>query len=171
MGSKGFGLDSHIRLRGSQNRLRGSQQGVELGSHNRLRGSQDKPLARFSYAACAVLKSHMPLARFSMCRLRGSHLPLARFSTAWRAGHGPRVARARAASSDLGYGSEKRAVVRAIGQPILCARCSGPARASRLATHAMAVHTLFYFFSSFIGNRVNAPIAMMAELLDDGGAA
>ena len=72
MGSKGFGLDSHIRLRGSQNRLRGSQQGVELGSHNRLRGSQDKPLARFSYAACAVLKSHMPLARFSMCRLRGS---------------------------------------------------------------------------------------------------
>ena len=94
MGSKGFGLDSHIRLRGSQNRLRGSQQGVELGSHNRLRGSQDKPLARFSYAACAVLKSHMPLARFSMCRLRGSQCAACAVLTCRLRGSQPRGGRA-----------------------------------------------------------------------------
>ena len=94
MGSKGFGLDSHIRLRGSQNRLRGSQQGVELGSHNRLRGSQDMPLARFSYAACAVLKSHMPLARFSTCRLRGSQCAACAVLTCRLRGSQPRGGRA-----------------------------------------------------------------------------
>ena len=102
MGSKGFGLDSHIRLRGSQNRLRGSQQGVELGSHNRLRGSQDKPLARFSYAACAVLKSHMPLARFSMCRLRGSQCAACAVLTCRLRGSQPRGGRA------TGYGLRAR---------------------------------------------------------------